>query len=142
MNEVITKKTTAAFYKVLDCIPSIHSLGENAFLSEQVHQMRARIGSADDLLVIEQKRLIRQLVKETDPQKKEVIFAELLEIESKRDKIEELDDQLHAKSYGYTRAISKLYDKAYSLLRSAAAGLESLVDYVIGFFKDRKKEAI
>lgn len=140
MNNRIVNAVTAALNKVLDVIPSVHSIGEKAFLAEQAHHMRARIDSADDLLAIEQKRLTRGLALETDPQKKEALFAELLEIEAKRDKLEALDDQIHAKSHSYTQAISKLFDKAYTLLRSACSGLESLLTYITGLFK--KKEAI
>lgn len=128
--------------KIMDCIPSVHSIGEKIFLSEQAHHMRARLDAADDALRDEHRRLVRELAQEQNSEKRVELDVKLQEIEKVRDRYEAIDDELHTKSHSYTKAISKLYDTAYTLLKSACSTLDSLIEYLSGIFSKRRSKDV
>ena len=124
----------------MNCIPSVHSLGERVFLSTELHHFRARIDASDDALRIEQDRLTDALATEQDADKRTVLLVELSEVRSTRAKLEELDDELHAKDFSYKKAMNTLFETAHNMLKGACSTLDSLVSYITGLFT--KKEAI
>lgn len=152
MNNNIVNTATAALNKVLDVIPSVHSIGEKIFLSEQVHTMRAHIDTQDDALTDdlerldkENKSLTAQLAEENDPRVRANIYAAIEANDAEKDaiketkaKLEALDDEFHDRSHSYTKAISALYSKAHSLLQSACSALNSLIEVLTGLFKKRE----
>jgi len=144
MNNKTVNIVTAALNKVLDCIPSIHTIGEKVYLAEQAHSMRARIDAQDDLLTQRQMELLQELTRTVKRRgahsEIEPLLAEFLNIAETRAKLEAVDDQLHAKSHSYTKAISKFYGKAHALLQSACSGLDSLIQQLCE--RLRKKEAM
>lgn len=143
MNNGIINTATAALNRIMDCVPSVHTIGERIFLSRQVGEMRLRIDAADDILARHQMKLVSELtitVKQAIPDTAHIdaLLAEFLEIAEKRAKLEEVDDQLAAKDHGYKKAIAAAYEKAHDLLRTASSGLENLIQHLTNYFKKRR----
>lgn len=140
MNRKPIKAANKALEAVMNCIPSVHSLGEKAFLSTEVHHFRARIDASDDALRIEQDRLTDALAIEQDSDKRTALLLEINDVRATRAKLEAIDDELHLKDYSYKKAMNTLFETAHNMLKGACSTLDSLVSYITGLFT--KKEAI
>jgi putative N-acetylmannosamine-6-phosphate epimerase len=143
MNNGIVNTATAALNRIMDCIPSVHTIGERIFLSRQAGEMRRRIDTADDILANHQMKLISELtiaVKQDARNQNhiEALLSELLEMAEKRAKLEAVDDQLAAKDHSYKKAIVAAYEKAHDLLRTASSGLENLIQHLTNHFRKRR----
>ncbi|MDP2210230.1 MAG: hypothetical protein Q8J63_00660 [Candidatus Aquicultor sp.] len=142
MNCKPIKAASKALEAVMNCVPSVHSLGERVFVSTELHHFRARIDASDDALRIEQDRLTDALVTELDADKRAALLVELSEVRATRAKLEALDDELHAKDFSYKKTMNALFEKSHSLLTGACSTLDSLIEYLSGIFSKRRSKDV
>lgn len=130
MNDNLINIPRKALEKVMDVIAALMPMGENIFLSEQAHNMSYSIDEIDDALVALEDHVISEIERAEDLATVKSLCADLREIRAKRAKLEAADDQLHDKIQGYTKAVSKIYNKANNLLQRACSALDSLVEFM------------
>lgn len=138
MDDDLINKPRKALEKVMDVIAALLPMGENIFLSEQANTMSYSIDEIDDALIVLEDHVIDQIGQAQDMQTVRSLCSDLREIRAKRAKLDAADDQLHGKIESYTKAVSKIYDKAHTLLKRACSALDHLVEFMTGICEKRK----
>ncbi len=142
MNNSLISLSQKSLEKAMDLVAILGRMGENAFLSRQAHSIRLGLDRADDLLRDEESRIILALEKENDQQARALLHKELKNVRAKRAEIEKLDDELAIKDHSYKKAISKLFEKANSIAKSACSGLDLLIEKITAFLLQRRTKDV